>query len=819
MGLSRSPIIPNSAGGSIVKVASQRGIRRSALALALFGAAVSAQAAGITAAERSAYAERVNFAVAAPGEKIDSFIVYYNGQDASLTRDESRSAQAMSLAAADVTRVGKDLGLTLAIERELATGGVLISATNREGARGGAIDAERVMIEIAKNPNVSKVEPNKRVHAFLVPNDTRYGEQWDMFNAVGGMNVQSAWDVATGSGVVVAVIDTGIAPHSDLAGQTVAGYDFISSSATARDGNGRDANPNDEGDWFATNECGVPYSSGSSWHGTHVAGTVAAIANNNKGVAGVAFNAKVQPVRVLGKCGGSIADIADAIIWSSGGTVSGVPANATPARVINLSLGGQGACSTTEQNAINSARSRGTVLAIASGNDNANVSGFDPGNCNGVISIAATTKAGSRASYSNYGALIDVSAPGGDGSGGAGDILSTLNSGSTTQSSESYAFYAGTSMAAPHVAGLAALMLSKNASLTPDQIETLIKNNAKPLPGSCSGGCGTGIIDAAKTLAAVSGGGGSNTPPVANFSVTTSGLTASFTDTSTDSNGSIASRAWNFGDGTTSTAANPSKTYSAAGTFTVTLTVTDNGGATNTRTQSVTVSSGGGGGGTVLTNGVARTGLSGAANTETTYTLVVPSGASGLKFVMAGGTGDADMYVKFGSAPTTTTYDCRPYQSGNNETCNIATAQAGTYYVKLRGYSAYSGVSLTGSFTTGGGGGGGPFTNTTDYNIPDSSSVSSPITVSGQSGNGSTTTQVAVNIVHTYRGDLQIDLIAPNGTSTRLKNTSSSDSADNVVATYSVNTSGSPRNGTWQLRVTDAYSGDTGYINQWSIQF
>ncbi len=802
-----------------MKVVSNRGIRRSALALALLGAAVSAQAAGISAAERSANADRVNFAVAAPGEKIDSFIVYYNGQESSLSRSESASAQALSLATQDASRVGKSLGLSLSIERELATGGVLIRAENATGVRAasGAIDAERVMVELAKNPSVSKVEPNKRVHAFFVPNDTRYSEQWDMFNAVGGMNVQSAWDVATGSGVVVAVIDTGITPHSDLAGQTVAGYDFISASATARDGNGRDSNPNDEGDWFATNECGVPYSSGSSWHGTHVAGTVAAIANNNKGVAGVAFNAKVQPVRVLGKCGGSIADIADAIIWSSGGTVSGVPANATPAKVINLSLGGQGACSSTEQSAINSARSRGTVLAIAAGNDNANVSGFDPGNCSGVISIAATTKAGSRASYSNYGALIDVSAPGGDGAGGAGDILSTLNSGTSTQSTESYAFYAGTSMAAPHVAGLAALMLSKNPALTPDQIETLIKNNAKALPGSCSGGCGTGIIDAAKTLTAVGGGGG-NVAPVANFGVTTSGLTANFTDTSTDSDGSIASRAWNFGDSTTSTAANPSKTYAAAGTYTVTLTVTDNGGATNTRTQSVTVSAGGGGG-NVLTNGVARTGLSGGANVETTYTMVVTAGATGLKFVMAGGTGDADMYVKFGSAPTTASYDCRPYLGGNAETCNIATAQAGTYYVMLRGYSAYTGVSLTGSYTAGGGGGGGPFTNTTDYNIPDSSSVSSPITVSGQSGNGSTATQVAVNIVHTYRGDLQIDLIAPNGTSTRLKSSSSSDSADNVIATYSLNTSGSPRNGTWQLKVTDLYSGDTGYINQWSIQF
>ncbi|WP_425508249.1 S8 family serine peptidase [Tahibacter soli] len=779
-------------------------------------------AAGVSPAERAAYINRVGFDMGAAGERFDSFIVYYNGAENALTRSAAESSGAQALAVADIDRVGKALGLNLVHERELATGGQLIRIDPAAGARAGtspalsADAAAEFMVKFAQNPAVSRIEPNHRVHATLVPNDTRYNEQWDMFNSVGGMNVQSAWDVATGSGVVVAVIDTGITPHSDLSGQTVAGYDFISSSTTARDGNGRDSNPNDEGDWFATNECGVPYSSNSSWHGTHVAGTIAALTNNAKGVAGVAFNAKVQPVRVLGKCGGTIADIADAIIWSSGGTVSGVPANATPARVINLSLGGQGACSSTEQNAINSARSRGTVLAIAAGNDNANVSGFDPGNCSGVISIAATTKAGSRASYSNYGALIDVSAPGGDGSGGAGDILSTLNSGTTTQSGETYAFYAGTSMASPHVAGLAALMLSKNSSLTPDQIETLIKNNAKPLPGSCSGGCGTGIIDAAKTLQAVTGGGG-NVAPTANFTATTSGLTANFTDTSTDSDGSIASRAWNFGDGTTSTAANPSKTYSAAGTYTVTLTVTDNGGATNTKTGSVTVSSGGGGG-NVLQNGVAATGISGAANAEVTYTMVVPAGATNLKFVSAGGTGDADMYVKFGSAPTTSSYDCRPYLSGNNETCNIATAQAGTYYVKLRGYSAFSGVSLTGSYTAGGGGG-GSFSNTTNVNIPDSSSATSSIAVSGQSGNASATTSVQVQIVHTYRGDLQIDLIAPNGTSSRLKNASSSDSAANVNATYTVNASGSPKNGTWQLKVTDLYSGDTGYIDAWTITF
>ncbi|MDC8016197.1 PKD domain-containing protein [Tahibacter soli] len=193
-----------------------------------------------------------------------------------------------------------------------------------------------------------------------------------------------------------------------------------------------------------------------------------------------------------------------------------------------------------------------------------------------------------------------------------------------------------------------------------------------------------------------------NAAPTANFSYVTNGLAATFTDGSSDSDGTIVSRAWNFGDGTTSTATNPAKTYAAAGTYTVSLTVTDNGGATQTKTSSVTVVSSGCGG-TVLCNGVAATGLAAAAGgTTATYTLVVPAGATNLQFVTAGGTGDADLYVKFGSAPTTSSYDCRPYVGGNAETCNIATAQAGTYYVVLRAYSAFSGVSLTGSYTTGG---------------------------------------------------------------------------------------------------------------------
>src|SRR5439155_26204113 len=166
---------------------------------------------------------------------------------------------------------------------------------------------------------------------------------------------EGAWDTTSGAGVTVAVLDTGITPHSDLTGNVIAGYDFISDPPTARDGDGRDPNPNDEGDWFNAGECGSTTPETSSWHGTHVAGTIGALTDNGVGVAGIARNARIEPVRVLGKCGGFTSDIADAITWASGGRVSRVPRNPNPAKVINMSLGGSGACGRTFQRPIDGA--------------------------------------------------------------------------------------------------------------------------------------------------------------------------------------------------------------------------------------------------------------------------------------------------------------------------------------------------------------------------------------------------------------------------------------------------------------------------------
>ena len=392
-------------------------------------------------------------------------------------------------------RAGQDYGVKLQALHGIATGANVMKLSRKMALTEARALAKEMM---ARDPQIEYAEPDRIMTKMMTPNDPRYSEQWHYFDATGGLRLPAAWDNSTGAGIRVAVIDTGYRPHVDLSGQFLAGYDFISDTAVSNDGNGRDSDASDPGDAVAANACysGSP-ASNSSWHGTHVAGTIAAATNNGVGVAGVAFGAKIVPVRVLGKCGGYTSDIADAIIWSSGGTVTGVPANANPAKVINMSLGGGGACGTTTQNAINSARSRGTVVIVAAGNENMNASNSNPANCSGVVTVAATNRNGARAPYSNYGTVVDVAAPGGDANG---YIISTLNAGTSAPGADNYAGYQGTSMATPHVAGVAALMLARNSALTPDQIESKLKSTARAFPGTCSQ-CGTGIVDAAAAVA------------------------------------------------------------------------------------------------------------------------------------------------------------------------------------------------------------------------------------------------------------------------------------------------------------------------------
>ncbi len=368
---------------------------------------------------------------------------------------------------------------------------------------------------MANDPSVEYAEPDTIKQAQFVPNDVRGPQQWHYYEAAGGINAPAAWDTSQGIGVVVAVVDTGYRPHADLAANVFGGYDFVAALSVANDGNGRDTSALDPGDWLLANECGLSNPIAdmpSSWHGTHVAGTIAAVTNNGIGVAGVAYGARILPVRALGKCGGYISDISDGVVWASGGTISGVSVNSLPAQVINLSLGGFGACETTMQNAINSARNSGAVVVVSAGNVPTDVSNFSPANCNNVVTVAATDRNGARTPYSAFGSKVALSAPGGDMSGSAANgILSTFNTGYTTPGSDAYTYYQGTSMAAPHVAGVAALMLSKNPALTVADIEAKLKSSARPFPVSCTG-CGSGIVNAAAAVTAAGGGPARNEP-------------------------------------------------------------------------------------------------------------------------------------------------------------------------------------------------------------------------------------------------------------------------------------------------------------------
>jgi serine protease len=367
-------------------------------------------------------------------------------------------------------------------------------------------DADTFLAALRTSPGVAYAEPDAVVHIASTPNDPAYPYQWPLSDPA-GIGAPAAWDLNRGEGAVVAVVDTGITSHTELNANILPGYDMLSNPVWARDGNGRDSNPRDEGDWTGTGDCeaATPAAS-SSWHGTHVAGIIAAIGNNNDGITGVAPAAKILPIRAIGSCGGYTSDVADSIIWAAGGSVAGVPTNPNPADVINLSLGSTATCSVTQQNAINFAHNAGTAVVAAGGNTNGPAAATSPANCQNVISVAAAGRNGARASYSNYGAEIDIMAPGGDvDRDSTSAILSTSNFGTTVPGDEAYGFLQGTSMAAPHVAGIAALLMSES-SYTSDMVEARLKETARPLPVGCPEGCGAGLVDAAAAL-------GSYVPP------------------------------------------------------------------------------------------------------------------------------------------------------------------------------------------------------------------------------------------------------------------------------------------------------------------
>jgi serine protease len=390
-------------------------------------------------------------------------------------------------------------------------------------------DARAIAARLKTSVEVESAEPDMMLQAQSIqPTDPAYANwpgQWHYMapfgRNLGGADLPAAWDLTLGSGSVnVAVIDTGYRPHPDLQAM-LPGYDFISSTAVSNDGDGRDANASDPGDYVASGDCiNSPGASASTWHGTHVMGTVAALMNNGIYGTGVAPNVRILPVRVLGRCGGFTSDIVDAMRWAAGIDVAGVPHNANPARVLNLSLGSTGSCSAAFQNAVNDVNAVGAVVVVATGNG-----GYDtvnqPANCTGVLAVTAHSIDGDSADYANLGSQTSISAPGG-GCGtlalgcfpGLSDngltIYSLGNAGLSTPGQDSYALKRGTSMAVPHVSGTIALMLSLNPFLTRTELISAVRNSARPFAAgtACampanSGLCGAGMLDARAALSAV----------------------------------------------------------------------------------------------------------------------------------------------------------------------------------------------------------------------------------------------------------------------------------------------------------------------------
>jgi len=394
------------------------------------------------------------------------------------------------------------------------------------------LDTLRAVKALNLRADVRAAAPNYLRQALFVPNDELFPAQWHYPL----INLPQAWDLTIGSGAIVAVLDTGVViNHPDLQGQLIDGYDFISNPLNANDGDGIDPDPDDPGD--NANPGG-----GGSFHGTHVAGTVAATTNNTLGVAGVAFGARVMPLRVLGRIGGSDFDIEQALRFAAGLSNDSGIAPPRRAEVANLSLGSAGS-SATFQLAIDEVRAAGLVIVAAAGNEST-VEPFFPASYNGVISVSAVSITQAIAPYSNFGSFIDVAAPGGNtaqdinGDGRPDGVLSTLASGGGDMIETGFGILQGTSMAAPHMAGVVALMRAANPNLTPQAIDNLLASGriTQDLgPAGRDDQFGHGLINAYQAVVeAINAGGGTPVEPIPilvvnpvalNFGTTLSSLT------------------------------------------------------------------------------------------------------------------------------------------------------------------------------------------------------------------------------------------------------------------------------------------------------
>jgi len=566
---------------------------RSTATVALIIAIATAASAGSTDLVKTS-TQPMTPSVSSPKEEIVSRMIVKRR-----ARADAKSAGAPQ--AFDAADLSKSANVPMTLIRAMSGDAHVIKLGQPVALSEARVIAERLM---RNDDSVEFAEPDIRVYpTATTPSDPGYVNQWHYFAPaganLGGANLPDAWDVTKGSAsITVAVIDTGYRQHADL-GTVLPGYDFIDNTMMANDGGGRDSDPQDPGDWVTVNDkwCDGGYADNSSWHGTHVAGTIAALMNNGIGGTGIAPNVRILPVRTLGKCGGYLSDVADGMRWAAGLAVPGVPANPTPAHVLNLSLGAAEPCSTSFQNAATEIVNAGKVIVAAAGNSGA-IHVDEPGNCVGVFAVTAHTMSGLKPSWASVGPETMISAPGGDPG-----VYSLSNTGTTVPAADSYADYQGTSMATPHVAGVVALMLSVDPSLTPAQVKSYLQSSARAFPAGsyCAtsgiGLCGSGLLDAAGALSAIS-----VAPPTVvittPYQVVAPNATVSLAGSATaHPPRTIKSYLWTQLTGATvagindADTANATFTSPATGTYSFQLAATDNVGLTGTATATVKVNS------------------------------------------------------------------------------------------------------------------------------------------------------------------------------------------------------------------------------------
>ena len=607
---------------------SSRVVRFLARRLALVACAASALAAGSAVAAAAADTARV--------------IVGYRsgGSLAATAADAGRGPQHAAV-------LSQRLGLGLADGRPIGS--------RMQVVRAAGLSADELAARLAADPDIEFAVPSRRRRAHaVVPNDPYYpaGQiavtpvvgQWYLrppdSSMASSIDAVGAWAVTTGApGVVVAVLDTGVRyDHPDLAGKLHPGYDFVSSTVASNDGDGRDGDAGDPGDWVAAGACGAGKpSESSSWHGTKVAGLIGAATDNAIGMASAGRNTMVLPVRVLGRCGGDDGDILAAMLWAAGLSSDPVP-NPHPARVLNLSFGSTGGCSAGYRSVLAQLAAAGVTVVASAGND-VGLAVSTPANCPGVIAVAGVRHTGTKVGFSSLGPEIALAAPAGNCVNVSGPclypILTTTNAGSTLPGANGYSSGSdatlGTSFSAPLVAGTAALMLSVNPSLSGTQLKTALQSAARPFPNSgagpsvaachaptaspqdecycTTGTCGAGLLDAGAAVRAVVAAGlpvavvaASTAKAVAGSTVALDGTASHAVAAGTTLVGYRWSLVGNSGSAEFTAATDGPKTQlfaRSAGDVTVALTVTDSAGrqTSTTTTFAVEGSVGGSGGG------------------------------------------------------------------------------------------------------------------------------------------------------------------------------------------------------------------------------